>query len=72
MRENAILTDVLEPTNEPYAIKIAGIKMGVVQSTIWYRFCSVMPTNLYGINDNFHEENSMLFLHLFKGFTMLQ
>jgi GDP-L-fucose synthase len=60
MNEEAILTDVLEPTNEPYALaKIAGIKLCESynrQHGIDFR--SVMPTNLYGINDNFHPENS--------------
>lgn len=60
MSEEALLTDVLEPTNEPYAIaKIAGIKLCESynrQHGVDYR--SVMPTNLYGENDNFHPENS--------------
>jgi len=60
MREDALLTDVLEPTNEPYALaKISGIKLCESYNR-QYRtdFRSVMPTNLYGINDNFHPENS--------------
>ncbi|MEY3881084.1 MAG: hypothetical protein RIQ94_1880 [Pseudomonadota bacterium] len=60
MAESALLTGVLEPTNEPYAIaKIAGIKLCESynrQYGVDYR--SVMPTNLYGIGDNFHAENS--------------
>lgn len=60
MTEAALLTGPLEPTNEPYAIaKIAGIKLCESynrQSGRDYR--SVMPTNLYGQNDNFHPENS--------------
>jgi GDP-L-fucose synthase len=60
MREDALLTGVLEPTNEPYAIaKIAGIKLCESYNRQYgtdYR--SVMPTNLYGENDNFHPENS--------------
>lgn len=60
MREEALLTGVLELTNEPYAIaKIAGIKLCESynrQFGVDYR--SVMPTNLYGENDNFHPENS--------------
>lgn len=60
MSENALLTGVLEATNEPYAIaKIAGIKLCESynrQYGVDYR--SVMPTNLYGQNDNFHLENS--------------
>jgi GDP-L-fucose synthase len=60
MREEVILTDVLEPTNEPYAIaKIAGIKLCESYNRQYGTdFRSVMPTNLYGINDNFHPENS--------------
>ncbi|MDD2762067.1 MAG: GDP-L-fucose synthase, partial [Methylomonas sp.] len=60
MREDALLTGTLEPTNEPYAIaKIAGIKLCESynrQYGVDYR--SVMPTNLYGPNDNFHPDNS--------------
>jgi nucleoside-diphosphate-sugar epimerase len=60
MGEDALLTGVLEPTNEPYAIaKIAGIKLCESynrQYGVDYR--SVMPTNLYGPGDNFHPENS--------------
>ncbi|MEX1664411.1 GDP-L-fucose synthase [Zhongshania arctica] len=60
MSESALLTGALEPTNEPYAIaKIAGIKLCESynrQYGVDYR--SVMPTNLYGENDNFHAENS--------------
>ena len=60
MRESALLTDVLEPTNEPYALaKIAGIKLCESYNRQYGTdFRSVMPTNLYGINDNFHPENS--------------
>ena len=60
MRESSLLTGELEPTNEPYAIaKIAGIKLCESynrQYGVDYR--SVMPTNLYGENDNFHPQNS--------------
>jgi len=60
MREDSLLTGKLEPTNEPYAIaKIAGIKMCESynrQYNMDYR--CVMPTNLYGQNDNFHSQNS--------------
>tara|TARA_B100000795_G_scaffold269002_1_gene257165 strand:- start:385 stop:1341 length:957 start_codon:yes stop_codon:yes gene_type:complete len=60
MSEDALLTSVLEPTNEPYAIaKIAGIKLCESYNRQYSTdFRSVMPTNLYGINDNFHLENS--------------
>ncbi|MDA8668183.1 GDP-L-fucose synthase [Alphaproteobacteria bacterium] len=70
MREDAILTDVLEPTNEPYAIaKIAGIKMcESFNRQYGTDFRSVMPTNLYGINDNFHEENSHVIPALIQRF----
>lgn len=60
MAEDALLTGVLEPTNEPYAVaKIAGIKLCESYNRQYgtdYR--SVMPTNLYGEGDNFHPENS--------------
>lgn len=60
MREDALLTGVLEPTNEPYALaKIAGIKLCESYNRQYgtdYR--CVMPTNLYGQGDNFHPENS--------------
>ncbi|HFL4890433.1 TPA: GDP-L-fucose synthase family protein [Escherichia coli] len=60
MNESALLTGILEPTNEPYAIaKIAGIKLCESYNRQYGRdYRSVMPTNLYGINDNFHPENS--------------
>ena len=60
MGENALLSGVLEPTNEPYAIaKIAGIKMCESYNRQYGRdYRSVMPTNLYGIGDNYHPENS--------------
>jgi GDP-L-fucose synthase len=60
MREDVLLTDTLEYTNEPYAIaKIAGIKM-CESYNLQYgtNFISVMPTNLYGFNDNYDLENS--------------
>lgn len=60
MREDALLTGPLEPTNEPYAIaKIAGIKLCESYNRQYgHDYRSVMPTNLYGPNDNFHNENS--------------
>ena len=60
MREDALLTDVLEPTNEPYALaKIAGIKLCESYNRQYGTdFRSVMPTNLYGESDNFNLENS--------------
>lgn len=60
MSETALLTGTLEPTNEPYALaKIAGIKLCESYNRQYGRdYRSVMPTNLYGPNDNFHPENS--------------
>ncbi|WPO99709.1 GDP-L-fucose synthase [Pseudomonas sp. HR96] len=60
MQEQALLTGVLEPTNEPYAIaKIAGIKLCESYNRQYGRdYRSVMPTNLYGPCDNYHPENS--------------
>jgi len=64
MREDALLTGTLEPTNEPYAIaKIAGIKLcesynRQYGATHGIDYRSVMPTNLYGPGDNYHPENS--------------
>ena len=70
MRESALLTDVLEPTNEPYALaKIAGIKLCESYNRQYGTdFRSVMPTNLYGINDNFHPENSHVIPALMRRF----
>jgi GDP-L-fucose synthase len=71
MREDALLTGLLEPTNEPYALaKIAGIKLCESYNRQYgtdYR--SVMPTNLYGINDNFHPENSHVIPALMQRFN---
>ena len=60
MKEGSLLTGLLESTNEPYAIaKIAGIKLCESYNRQYGRdYRSVMPTNLYGPNDNFHPENS--------------
>jgi len=70
MREDALLTGTLEPTNEPYAIaKIAGIKLCESynrQYGVDYR--SVMPTNLYGPGDNYHLENSHVIPALIRRF----
>ena len=70
MREDALLTDVLEPTNEPYALaKIAGIKLCESYNRQYGTdFRSVMPTNLYGVNDNFHPENSHVIPALMRRF----
>ena len=60
LKEESLLTGLLEPTNEPYAIaKIAGIKMcDAYRAQYGCNFTSIMPTNLYGPNDNYHPENS--------------
>ena len=70
MSEEALLTGVLEPTNEPYAIaKIAGIKLCESYNRQYGRdYRSVMPTNLYGPNDNFHPENSHVLPALMRRF----
>ena len=70
MREEALLTGVLEPTNEPYAIaKIAGIKLCESYNRQYGRdFRSVMPTNLYGPGDNYHPENSHVIPALLRRF----
>ena len=70
MREDALLTGILEPTNEPYAIaKIAGIKMCESYNRQYGRdYRSVMPTNLYGVGDNYHSENSHVVPALIRRF----
>ncbi|MDD5759369.1 MAG: GDP-L-fucose synthase [Desulfobulbaceae bacterium] len=72
MKEEHLLTGLLEPTNEPYAIaKIAGIKLCESYNRQYgtsYR--SVMPTNLYGPNDNFHLENSHVIPALIRKFHL--
>lgn len=70
LKEDFLLTGPLEYTNEPYAIaKIAGIKM-VESYRLQYgdNYISVMPTNLYGINDNYHPENSHVLPALIRKF----
>ncbi|MGR3180379.1 GDP-L-fucose synthase [Enterobacter cancerogenus] len=70
MNEAALLTGVLESTNEPYAIaKIAGIKLCESYNRQYGRdYRSVMPTNLYGMNDNFHPQNSHVIPALMRRF----
>lgn len=70
MCEDALLTGTLESTNEPYAIaKIAGIKLCESYNRQYGRdYRSVMPTNLYGPNDNFHSENSHVIPALLRRF----
>ena len=70
MEERHLLTGVLEPTNEPYAIaKIAGIKMCESYNRQYgTQFAAVMPTNLYGPGDNFHPENSHVLPALIRRF----
>lgn len=70
LNENMLLTGTLEPTNEPYAIaKIAGIKMAeAFRDQYGCNYISVMPTNLYGINDNYHPQNSHVLPALIRRF----
>ncbi|MFD0763835.1 GDP-L-fucose synthase family protein [Mucilaginibacter lutimaris] len=70
LHEDALLTGLLEPTNEPYAIaKIAGIKMcDAYRAQYGCDFISVMPTNLYGYNDNYHPQNSHVLPALIRRF----
>lgn len=70
MREEALLTGTLEPTNEPYAIaKIAGIKLCESYNRQYGRdYRSVMPTNLYGSHDNYHPENAHVIPALLRRF----
>jgi len=70
LQEDSLLTGLLEPTNEPYAIaKIAGIKMcDAYRSQYGCNFISVMPTNLYGPNDNYDLKNSHVLPALIRKF----
>lgn len=70
LREDALLTGSLEPTNEPYAIaKITGIKMcEAYRDQYGCNFISVMPTNLYGPNDNYDLKNSHVLPALIRKF----
>lgn len=70
LREEYLLTGALESTNEPYAVaKIAGVKMcEAYRDQYGCNFISVMPTNLYGPNDNYHPENSHVLPALMRKF----
>jgi GDP-L-fucose synthase len=70
LKEEYLLTGLLEETNEPYAIaKIAGIKMcDAYRAQYNCNFISVMPTNLYGYNDNYHPQNSHVLPALIRRF----
>ena len=70
MKEDALLTGLLEETNEPYAIaKIAGIKLCESYNRQYGRdYRSIMPTNLYGPGDNYHKENSHVVPGLIRRF----
>ncbi|TXI13471.1 MAG: GDP-L-fucose synthase [Pedobacter sp.] len=70
LKEEYLLTGPLEPTNEPYAIaKIAGIKLcEAYRHQYGCNFISVMPTNLYGYNDNYHPQNSHVLPALIRKF----
>jgi GDP-L-fucose synthase len=70
LKEEYLLTGLLEPTNEPYAVaKIAGIKMCEAYNRQYgTEYIAVMPTNLYGPGDNFHPENSHVLPALIRRF----
>lgn len=70
LKEDYLLTGLLEETNEPYAIaKIAGIKMcDAYRAQYGANYISVMPTNLYGYNDNYHPQNSHVLPALIRKF----
>jgi GDP-L-fucose synthase len=70
LQEDYLLTGPLEDTNEPYAIaKIAGIKMcDAYRAQYGCNYISVMPTNLYGYNDNYHPQNSHVLPALIRRF----
>ena len=70
INENSLLTDTLEPTNEAYAIaKISGVEMcKFYKKQYGCQFISAMPTNLYGVNDNFNIENSHVLPALLRKF----
>ncbi len=72
LKEEYLLTGLLEPTNEPYAIaKIAGIKMcDAYRAQYGCNFISVMPTNLYGPNDNYDLQNSHVLPALIRKFIV--
>ncbi|MEO6521821.1 MAG: GDP-L-fucose synthase [Mucilaginibacter sp.] len=70
LKEDYLLTGLLEETNEPYAIaKIAGIKMcDAYRAQYGCNYISAMPTNLYGYNDNYHPQNSHVLPALIRRF----
>lgn len=72
IKEEALLTGLLEPTNEAYALaKICGLKMcQFYKKQYGVNFISCMPTNLYGPNDNFHPQNSHVMAALFRKFYL--
>ncbi|MBD1393321.1 GDP-L-fucose synthase [Mucilaginibacter glaciei] len=74
LKEDYLLTGLLEETNEPYAIaKIAGIKMcDAYRAQYGCNYISVMPTNLYGLNDNYHPQNSHVLPALIRRFHEAQ
>ena len=74
LKEDYLLTGLLEPTNEPYAIaKISGIKMcDAYRAQYGSRFISAMPTNLYGPNDNYDLQNSHVLPALIRKFLTVK
>ena len=74
LKEEYILSGYLEETNQPYAIaKIAGIELcNAYRAQYGCNFISVMPTNLYGPNDNYHPENSHVLAALLRKFILAE
>ena len=74
LKEEYILSGYLEETNQPYAIaKIAGIELcNAYRRQYGCNFISVMPTNLYGLNDNYHPENSHVLAALLRKFIIAE
>lgn len=74
LKEEYILSGYLEETNQPYAIaKIAGIELcNAYRAQYGCNFISVMPTNLYGLNDNYHPENSHVLAALLRKFMIAE
>lgn len=70
LKEEYLLTGILEPTNEPYAVaKLAGLKMcEAYMNHYGSNFITLMPTSLYGVNDNYHPENSHVLPSMIRKF----
>jgi GDP-L-fucose synthase len=70
LKEEYLFTGILEPTNEPYSVaKLAGLKMcEAYMSQYGANFITLMPTSLYGVNDNYHPENSHVLPSMIRKF----